>query len=323
MPKELTHWMIARAVARRLAPAAAPQTSQSVSASPEAFLLGAIAHDVPFYLPREADMTSRAAKLHGRGVADAYAPIKRAIAGTRAGSEAASSAVAFAAGALCHMAADVVFHPAIFFFTGFAGHPNGAVSGAYLFRHRAFESAMDLHFLAQSGGGIERTVAGLYRRAVARPDAAEWLAAAARFYGAVPSPLAEVDVARVFHGAARRQRLFFSPTVRLVAGLFGLASATQNDDASSLFYRRSSEWNAYFSSPRPYQDPISGADGVFEVRPCFERAVDSALSLLPTLERALGGDAAAFPFPGPCLESGHPVNADQRMRYCDPVLEHR
>jgi hypothetical protein len=318
VPKELTHWMIARAAAARLETGAVPQTGESLRCCPEAFLLGAVAHDGPFYLPKVGRMAGIAARLHGKGVDDAYAPVKRAIADLPAGTRTGSPAIAFAAGALCHMAADAVFHPAVAYFTGFASHPDETVRSACIFRHREFESAMDLHFASAPGG--EHKLQALWRRAAARPDAAELLGAAARFYAADGQPFAEAEAGRVFAQAGRTQRLFFSPTARWLARLLGSREKGRNGDASSLFYRRSSAWNSYFTSPRPYRDPISGANGVFYAHQFFLLAVERAASLLSLLERASQGDTAAFPSPGPSLESGHPLNEDQGMRYCDPGL---
>jgi hypothetical protein len=318
MPKELTHWMIARAAAARLETAAVPRTAESVRRCPEALLLGAVAHDGPFYLPKAGRMADIAARLHGKGADDAYAPVKRAIADLPAGTRTGSPAIAFAAGALCHMAADVVFHPAVFYFTGFASHPDETIRGACIFRHREFESAMDVYFA--SGLGAERKLHALWRRAAARPDAAELLGAAARFYAADGQPFTEAEAGRVFAQAGRTQRLFFSPIARGLAHLLGLPKKGRNGDSSSLFYRRSSTWNSYLTSPRPYRDPISGADGVFDARQFLVQAVERAVSLLSRLERASEGDTAAFPSPGPGLESGHPLNEDQIMRYCDPGL---
>jgi hypothetical protein len=318
VPKELTHWMIARAAAARLEAAAIPRTGESVRCCPEAFLLGAVAHDGPFYLPKAGRMAGIAARLHGKGADDAYAPVKRAIADLPAGTRTGSPAIAFAAGALCHMAADAVFHPAVFYFTGFASHPDETVRGACIFRHREFESAMDLHFASEPGA--ERKLHALWRRAAARPDAEELLGAAARFYAADGQPFTEAEAGRVFAQAGRTQRLFFSPTARWLARLLGLPDKGRNGDASSLFYRRSSAWTSYFTSPRPYRDPISGADGIFDAHQFFVQAVERAESLFAILERASEGDTAAFPSPGPCLESGRLLNEDQVMRYCDPGL---
>jgi hypothetical protein len=315
MPKELTHWMIARAAAQKADGNAAPRTTQAMSACPDAFLLGAVAYDGPFYLPKDAGMASLGAKLHGKGVDDVFAPIKRILDGGTS-----LPAIAFAAGALSHVAADTTFHPAVFYFTGFASHPDRAINGTHIFRHRTFEVAMDLHLLVEHGLGIERKVKHLFARVAARPDAKEGMGALASFYaGAGQSPARE-EAARIIHQAGKTQSLFSSAPLCLLARLLNLRNAGKNSDLSGLFYGRSSQWQSHFTAPRPYRDPISGAQGIFDVRAFFERAVHRALSLFAALERAVEGDANAFPYPGPNLDSDHPVNQDQVMKYCDPAL---
>jgi len=318
MPKELTHWMIARAAALKADGHAAPRTTQAMRACSDAFLLGAVAYDSPFYMPNDARMASLGARLHGKGVDDAFAPIKRILAG-----ETTSPAIAFAAGALSHAAADTTFHPAIFYFTDFASHPDSAISGAHIFRHRTFEAAMDLHLLAEHGIGIERKVKDLFARVLARSDHNELLGALAGFYAGEGQPPSREEATRILHQACKTQSLFSSAPVRLLARLLNLTNADKNSDLSGLFYGRSSQWKSYFTSPRPYRDPISGAEGIFDVHACFEHAVHRALSLFGALERFMEGDANAFPYPGPNLDSDHPVNQDQVMKYCDPALTRR
>jgi hypothetical protein len=318
MPKELCHWMIARQAALRLDATAAPSTQAAVQACPEAFLLGAVAPDAPFYVPGDARVVAIASLLHGHGAVDAYAPVKRVIGTGPTGAPIAPAAIAFAAGVLCHFAADTVFHPAVFYFTGFAAHAKPAVKHAYLFRHRTFETAMDLQFLAEHGSGLERRLDRLLARANARPDVGELVAAGARCYATSGQPPAEVEMARILEQAGKTQKLFFSRTLRVLLRARNIIGAGKNADLSALFYARPTP--SAFSSPRPYRDPVTGADGMFELRDFFSRAVDRTTSLCGFLERALAGDADAFPYPGPSLESGHPLDHDQQMKHCDPAL---
>jgi hypothetical protein len=312
--------MVARATASKLDPHAAPRTAEAVRACPDAFLLGAVAHDGPFYLPKNERMVRLGDKLHGKDTDDAYAPMKRVLA-LPAGEAIPSSAIAFAAGALSHLAADTVFHPAVFYFTGFPSHSNRAVAGSHMFRHRAFEAAMDLHLLSAHGSGIDRKLKTLLGRVTAGSDAKGLLAALARFYGAEGSSLSDHEAKGIVEQAGKTQGLFSKAPLRLLARLLSLTHAETNADVSSLFYVRNSAWNGHFTSPRPYRDPISGVEGVFDAQDFFDSTVHRGLALVGNLERTLDGDPAAFPYPGPCLDSGHPVNDDQTMRYGDPALE--
>lgn len=317
MPKELTHWMIARAAASRLDEQATPRTAGAIRECGDAFLLGAVAHDGPFYIRKSPRMAALGDQLHGKGTDDAFAPIERVLAA--AGSS--SAAVAFAAGAASHIAADTIFHPAVFYFTGFPSHPKSAVAGTYLFGHRAFESALDLHLVSTRGHGLDRRLGSVLGRAAASAEAEALWAALARFYGAQGASLGPSDARAIVEQAAKTQGLFDSAPVRLLARLLNLLHAGTNADVSSLFYVRKSPWNGHFTSPRPYRDPLSGAEDVFDVGDFVDRAVARALGLFGNIERTLDGDQAAFPSPGPCLDSGHSMGADQVMRHADPKLE--
>jgi Zinc dependent phospholipase C len=317
MPKELTHWMIARQAARRLD--ATSRTSQAVRSCPEAFYLGAIAPDGPYYVPNDASVVDIATRLHGQGTDDAYAAVKRAIA-TAPVPGPSPSTIAFAAGVLCHMAADTVFHPAVFYFTGFAAHPSAAVNDAYLFRHRAFETALDVHLLREHSDGLQRRLSVLLAQATARPDGAALVAALARYYATAGQPLSGGVALGILVRAGRTQRLFFWSALRFLLRLRHCRHAGKNADVSALFYSRRDRWSAHFTAPRPYRDPVSGAQAVFDVPAFFDKAVAQTSLLVGHLERALAGHVDAFPMPGPSLETGHPLDQAQAMWHCDPAL---
>jgi hypothetical protein len=319
MPKELTHWMVARAAASRIDEHALPRTAMAIRRCSDAFLLGAVAHDGPFYMRTDPGMAELGDQLHGKGTDDAYAPIQRVL--TTTGAAPPSVAIAFAAGAASHIAADTVFHPAVFYFTGFASHPTRAVAGSYMFNHRAFEAALDLHLVSERGRGLDGKLRSLLARAGDGPEAEALWAALGRFYSAADAPLSPAEARAIVDQAAKLQALFSSRSMRLLARLLNLKRAGTNADVSALFYVRKNPWSSHFTSPRPYRHPITGSEGVFDVKDFFDRAVTRALALFQTIERALDGDASAFPCPGPCLDSDHPVHADQLMRHADPRLE--
>ncbi len=320
MPKEITHWIIALETAARLG--SGGEAGKAIIDRPEAYFLGAVAHDGPYYARKDPLMALAGDRLHGRGVDDAFACVKRVIASDRTGEgrKPAASAIAFAAGALTHISADIVFHPAVFYFTGFPSHPDRRVADSYMYRHWGFESALDMHYLAERGKDAPRKTARLYRAALRRDDANEVLGSIARFYatgGETPSAKAADAVMR---GAGRTQGLFGIAPLRLLARILNAAHAGKNADASAAFYARRNPWNAWMSGKKAFKDPVTGEDGVFEVGAFFDRAVNAALRFMNRLESALSGDARSFPLPGPCLDTGLPLDDGRIMRHCDPRL---
>ncbi len=137
MPKEITHWTLAAALAKKL-----PRDSlfyQPVQSFSNLFLLGAVTLDIPFYYlagPKTAVIQNLSAPFHG-GDARALEPVLTFL-DKNPGKEPA--VLAFAAGVICHILADTMFHPLVFYFAGMDGVHSGATA-----RHRQFETAMDLH----------------------------------------------------------------------------------------------------------------------------------------------------------------------------------
>jgi hypothetical protein len=316
MPKEITHWIVAKEAASSLD--TGKKSGAAVAACPAAFLLGAVAHDGPYYARGNSAMAAAGDRLHGKGVDDAFASVKRII----SVDPLPQAALAFAAGALSHIAADTVFHPAVFYFTGFPGHPDSSVAGAFMFRHWGFESSMDLHFLSLRGEGIERKSKALYKQAASIGNSKGFLKAVARFYATAGEKPSDEDADSILTQAGRTQGLFFSRALYALARLLNARKSGTNADTSAAFYVRRSPWNAYMEGDRSYRDPISGEEALFNADEFFGKAGERTKALIGLLDRALAGEDGVFPLPGPCLDSGHPLNKDQTMRFCDPAITH-
>ena len=144
MPKEITHWTLAAAVANKL-----PEDSlfyAPVRSFPNLFLLGAITPDIPFYYlagPKTAAVQGLSAPFHGTDGC-ALLPVLTFL---DKYPDQPPAALAFAAGVICHLLADTLFHPLVYYFAGMDGVHPGATT-----RHRQFETAMDLYFLHLSQG---------------------------------------------------------------------------------------------------------------------------------------------------------------------------
>jgi hypothetical protein len=314
MPKEITHWIVAREAASSLD--AGTRTGAAVAACPAAFLLGAVAHDGPYYARGDKTKAAAGDRLHGKGVDDAFESVKRILRAEAL----PPAALAFSAGVLSHIAADTVFHPAVFYFTGFPGHPDTSVAGSYMYRHWGFESAMDLHFLSARGEGIELKLKALYERASTQGDPEGLLRAVARFYATAGEEPSSEAADLILRQAGRTQGIFFNIALRALAGLLNAGRPGTNADTSAAFYRLRSPWNAFMEGDRPYRNPISGMEALFSADAFFSEAVHRTQALIGFLERAVAGEEGAFPFPGPCLDSGHPLDQDQKMRFCDPGI---
>lgn len=142
MPKEISHWTLAAGMAEKLAEKSL--FTAAVHEYPHLFLYGAVAPDTPFtYVtgPDNAWIQELAGQFHQTDE-KALAPIFRLLKSSN-GKDAA--ACAFAAGMVCHVISDTVFHPLVEYFTGHVERHKGAIT-----RHHLFETALDYYFWKHS-----------------------------------------------------------------------------------------------------------------------------------------------------------------------------
>jgi hypothetical protein len=187
MPKEITHWLIAETASRRIREKGEENTGTERRLSKEALdrypalvRLGAIAHDVLYYVRRrpKKERSSSASQviapqiiadaMHGAGGEDPFISFRflyplAALAPTVSANTLLSndvfpqnaalngvlSARAFLFGLLTHCAADSVFHPLIYYRSG-NFHETSANLRVWR-NHRALESAMDIAFARSFG----------------------------------------------------------------------------------------------------------------------------------------------------------------------------
>jgi len=118
MPKEITHWLVAEAVCKRLE---GSFFEEPLRRNPNLLHIGAIIHDAPYYYLK-GDFDSRfgslPTKLHGT-VEDAVELIEsllRYLLGLP--EELKEQLTAFLVGLITHLYADALMHPLIFYLTG-------------------------------------------------------------------------------------------------------------------------------------------------------------------------------------------------------------
>jgi hypothetical protein len=136
VPKEITHWLIAEEVGRRI--------SLRVE-HPELLRLGAIVHDVLYYvrLGNDARCTALANTLHGSAGEDTFGIVRDLAEGNIHSSNNAALR-SFLLGAVTHICADVIFHPFIYYAAGDFLQKRTHFQAWH--NHRALESAIDLAF---------------------------------------------------------------------------------------------------------------------------------------------------------------------------------
>lgn len=143
MPKELTHWHIARAVLQR---GISAQVGELIAGNPALYYLGAIAHDIGFYdfsKPTETNLERAANQLHGVAGENTLEPLIKMME-TALSQDPKRNQLAFLLGMLTHYVADSTFHPMVYYMSGnyFAEDSEERVKA--VFRHRLLETAIDL-----------------------------------------------------------------------------------------------------------------------------------------------------------------------------------
>ncbi|HEY8909956.1 MAG TPA: zinc dependent phospholipase C family protein [Desulfosporosinus sp.] len=143
MPKELTHWHIAREALQRGLPV---KVGEIITSNPALYYIGAVAHDIAYYdlsKPSEARIERVANQLHGMDGENTLVPLSEMM-DTALKQDDNQALLAFLLGMLTHFVADSAFHPMVYYMSGnyFAKDPDERSKA--VFRHRLLETGIDL-----------------------------------------------------------------------------------------------------------------------------------------------------------------------------------
>jgi len=321
MPKELTHWLVAGAVARGLpgSPWAAP-----LARCPNILGLGAVAHDALYYLPASAPEICRRVPyvLSGHDGEDSHEVLRLAAESFR--ETGAAWLPAWIAGLASHICADQTFHPLVFWATGDYHHPDPALRSGAVQRHRAFEALMDLHFLGGADGpraALRRAAALSLGRTLRGAEAP--LAEIFRL-GRLTAP-ARVPPERAAACQARAWRIFagfqcaarLTPLSRLLHALRGLMPRGLRELAALHYVPAMTRQLPALAGEIDYRHPATGEACRDSLDGLFSRAVARCVEMLRDLEGFVFADAA-WPLPhGGSLDGG---TAGSLGHFADPPL---
>lgn len=284
MPKEITHFALARELARAL-----PGTSRfhgPVADFPNLFLLGNVAPDIfYFYLAGpDKDAVQKLGQPFHLPTALALGPVTDFLA-----QDASSPALALGAGVVCHIVSDTVFHPLVYYYAGMDGIHPGATG-----RHRQFETAMDLHFWYLFSGEtrLDRVVKGVE---IPKEKLIHLLAGLFR-----PSPLPAHRIWSALGWFKRIQALFGAKSVQTAVNWLDRSGYPLPPVLSGLVYPFGRPVRLpFFAGDIVYQDPCSGERVSTDLRSMAARAVESGIRVLDVLSRALPAGGMDRPDAGP------------------------
>jgi len=297
VPKERSHWLLAQRAASRLKPGL---LADAALAYGEFVLSGAVAHDAGYYagaLGVEAGRRT-ADRLHGNDGWNTYAPFW-ALASRR---DLGAPALAFGFGALTHLAADAVFHPLVYSWTGDAAALKEPWNRGWLYRHQALETALDRHFEALWGPAPASKLSSVVR-------------AAGKDLPAVQSVFSGNDARPWLAAHSRLQGLFTVPPLFWLVRLATWNARGSDHDPTGVFYRSRAKTHPSFEGELRWIHPVTGHGDTATLEGLVERFDALISGLAEVWERGWTAGTAAPAGAGPHLDTGLASDGPQDKRW--------
>ncbi len=299
MPREQTHWAVAL---QSLDELGGTRIGARLRAHQTFLLLGAVAHDTPYYAMGKASslFADVADRIHGVEGEDTTSTIRTALDIHR--ERIGSSELSFLAGALTHAVTDSVFHPWVYHRTGNYYDPDPELRHAAMIRHRALESEMD-SFCQPSVSPTLRELIRRSRRTTRQLASMSCLL----YFGDPDRHVAETT--RTLRWHARLQWAFAQPTLRRIAHRIRGSSLQAYEPELVMFNPRPGAPSTMDrEGPQTYRHPVTGELITKSIAQFEDRSVTRAATLLRTWGEAGGGveglREVLQDFQGPSLETG-------------------
>jgi hypothetical protein len=334
MPKEMAHWILAD-LARKEKMGNKSTLMAAAEKHPEFYYLGAVAYDSAFYMTGRYSLWQGIANaLHGYNSEDTFGPYRLLAEQVLFNKSPQKSpvllkerAMSFMAGSLAHMAADCTFHPVVFYYAGDSEMPDEKARRGWLYRHRAFETALDCHMAVKYFVPYTGRLKSLARSVNER--GADCLSILAAFFSGsgwkneLKSPaegesnnVNAKDAGFILNTHVRSQEKFFNGSLKILAPVLFIGRRKTNADLSCLIYPAEKKKFQFFDGILQYRNPVTGS----KMKDDLDSLVQSFLKLMNTLINDLEHSikAGRTPFQGeigPVLDTGIPGNHDQVKKY--------
>jgi len=284
MPKEATHWILAEHAWQAMPGGLLKAEIQENKAL---YYLGAIVFDTPYYSltgKNRSNLLVAAMRLHGYQASTPFNPFVLLARSSEILSEGYRP---FLAGALTHAAADAVFHPPIFYFSGNDKDVPLSQAARATTRHRRLETALDLHFLSRNGNAAFRNLrlVDLYKNRE-NEEIAFLKLLNLLYFG---KPLATNSSLKLaFWQHALIQIIIQQRRVHQFLGLFDILSprlARRIQPVEALFYATCQEPDPrFFQGPLSYRHPLTGEEQTESVSQLQDRTVALSLEFLERID---------------------------------------
>ena len=298
MPREIVHWKVIQAAISELEKTDSPNINRILKAHPEAAYLGAVSHDVPYYYRRGKDPFEVVGEyLHGREGEDTLQILQPFAAKIfQHDAQRRDFAWAFFFGMMSHVAADVRFHPMVYYFTGNYNDQDPQKRKLAQRRHRLFEVYLD--YAVRPGvsfpyGFLLRDV--LRRCGNQRAEVCALLESVLVPEVLWPSTnLKDKDL--WFNGMSQMafyQYLIVKPSVGALLRMMTAVLPRFKGFDSLMSYGRTKAL-PFFNGKISYRNPISGAAETHSIDELTQMTITDAVSYIQRFEACAGGSLEGF-----------------------------
>jgi hypothetical protein len=303
MPKEIVHWLVAQRAAEQLSTG---PFGPALGRCPNGLKLGAVYHDVLFYLTGEESvgMKELPHKLHGAHGEDTYA-LLRAQARHLHARQDSPLPTAFFVGLASHIFADAVLHPFVYFHTGNYYDDDPARRTAAIRRHRTLEGLMDMVAAGSPDAARQPSLRQLVQSlegplALACPPQSLAALAGVDEQAAAKALTAALDTYCTMQGLFRLETL-----AQLVHSIAPVLPAKAREIAALFYAPQLWEQRAALSGPLSYSNPVSGTASRASLMELIDLAATrtAAFCLAQAPEIIRSGELAEKG-PGPSLDMG-------------------
>ena len=305
MPKEIIHWMVAARSAELLS---SGPFGLALARCPQGLRLGAVYHDILFYLRGEhpAGLKSLPHRLHGSHGEDSFDLLRLQAAYLHA-RKAEPLPTAFFVGLASHIFADATLHPLVYHLTGNYYDLDEKRRTGAVRRHRALEGLLDM----VAAGGPEAVLGQSLRVLVNSLEGPLSLACPpeglAGLAGCEPKT-AEKALAESLETYCTMQALFRMPTLaRILREFSGILPDSLREIAALFYAPQLYEQRGAVNGRMSYQNPATGEALSGTLAELMEQAARrtaafcSAQATSITVKGVLAGEGC-----GPSLDLGLP-----------------
>nr|HID59952.1 hypothetical protein [Desulfobacterales bacterium] len=293
MPKELTHFYIAEVVATRLRNSTFSENTLDYR---EMLLLGAVFHDVLYYLPFTDPNYQRFIKipgiLHGTNGQDAFLIIRQIIRGITK-IQYYEPLLAFTVGLITHIFTDATFHPFIYYSTGDYYDKDRSRRSRAIARHRRLETVLDMFVCEHYRPSFGNPKSLLLNSKV---DLTSFFQQLCLLIGFEKPDVLAASIKKsyqtffTFHNLARSRLLTF-----LVYYLDPILSAKIKQITSLFYYPQLKKKMAMVSGELRFKNPRTGEETHTNIENLFTESVEKSVSLCKVIDDSLNSENKEIP----------------------------